>query len=159
MEAPTGILIRDANPTDLSQIISLKQAYEGLQEADGIDYPSYYLTIMKDGLFLVAEKNGTIVGYTATEVQGPVCYIVDSAVSSDQQRMGIFSAIHKEIANRFLQKAPQLFASGIQRIQVVCHVKETNTLMVEILEHHFNWKRGDNYILFSKTYNIDSPWK
>lgn len=141
MHPLTTIAVRDATIHDIPVILSIKSAFEQLADRDQVDYHEYYLHLLRDGMILIADVEGHLSGYIACEDHHSLCYISDAGVVLSEHRHGIFSALAIALESRIRTK-------GFRR--VVCHVKETNNIMIEILEKKLHFKRGDRYVLFSR---------
>lgn len=136
------IHVREATPQDIPALLSIKKAFEPLDDLDDSHSRDYYSYLIHQGIFLVAEQIGSVQGFIACEDNGTICYVADAGVASLHQGHGIFSALARELETRITQR-------GFRR--VLCHVKETNTLMMQILEQKLNFKQGDRYVLFYRT--------
>jgi len=139
---PENILVREATHQDIPSLLSIKKAFESLDDLDEAHSQDYYSYLLHQGIFLVAEQAGVVQGFIACEDNGTICYIADAGVASLHQGHGIFSALSTVLESRITQR-------GFRR--VLCHVKETNSLMISILEQRLHFKRGDRYVLFSRT--------
>ena len=133
--------IRTGQFDDLSQIIVIKKAFDGLRDQDQVDYQEYYQYLLKEGIIIVACSSNEVVGYIAAELNGSICYVSDAGVNINFQNSGVFCALAKELEQRIRNH-------GTRR--VICHIKESNPLMMEILERKLHFRRGDRYILFSR---------
>lgn len=140
MPTSNSIIVRDATIYDIPTILAIKSAFEQLADQTPIDFKEYYEHLLQEGMILVADYNGVVSGYIACEDHHNLCTISDAGVALIEQGKGIFSALAIELEARIRTK-------GYTR--VVCHVKETNTIMMDILEKKLHFKRGERYILFS----------
>lgn len=114
---PKNMLIRSVNTTDLKSVFAIE--YQNFPDP----YPMSLLkklASMYSDTFLIAEANGTILGYIIGAVRwGNVGHVLAVAIDPQYKRQGVGSVLMEETLSRFRRKGAKVTKLEVRKSNVV----------------------------------------
>ncbi|MGQ9515507.1 MAG: ribosomal protein S18-alanine N-acetyltransferase [Thermoproteota archaeon] len=104
--------IRDAKVEDLSNIYEIERA-----SFDNPYTPEYIEMLLrfKQGIFLVAEIDGTLIGYVVATVRGRSGHIISIAVIPEQRRRGIGRRLMEEVVEELRRRGASVIRLEVKK--------------------------------------------